>query len=116
MGRRFVPRPKCLVCSLACAQRGRLYCSRKCRGLADRGKARPDAVGNKWALKVDGETKWAHYKRMQTLCHPGPCVQCGAEKAVIHHKDHNPFNTTPGNLERLCRACHARHHREKRAA
>jgi len=29
---------------------------------------------------------------------------------VHHHRDENPLNNAPENIELLCRACHARHH------
>jgi len=115
MGRPMLPRPRCIVCGSTCRTRGRFFCSRACRGLANRGVARPDAIGNQWASKGNAATKWAHYKRMQKLCKPGPCVVCGDVGDVIHHKDHNPLNTVPENLERQCRACHAKHHNRKAA-
>lgn len=113
MGRPMLPRKACVVCGKPCHDLRTTHCSKSC---AFTGKQRPSLRDNKFAFKAAGETKWAHYKRMQALCPKGPCVECGAEKAVIHHKDHNPFNTVRENLERLCRACHARHHKQKRAA
>jgi hypothetical protein len=39
------------------------------------------------------------------------CNRCGTtDKLVRHHKDENPANNVPENIEILCRACHARHH------
>jgi hypothetical protein len=117
MGRPFLPRPKCAVCGEACNHLLAVYCSRKCRGIAERGKPRPDAIGNQWASRGENAGKWAHYKRMQKLCPPGPCVECGSrEQSIIHHVDHDPKNTVPDNLVRMCRPCHARHHHIERAA
>lgn len=112
MGRPFLPRPFCVWCAAVCKDRGRTYCSRKCQVKASIGSKRPDAVGNKWALR-ENPTKWAHYKRMQKMCAPGPCVKCGIPRnSVIHHKDHDHTNTVPENLERLCRKHHIEEHRE----
>jgi hypothetical protein len=113
MGRRFLQRPNCQRCGATCKRLDRVFCSRTC---AMTGVPKPANKGNTWALKATGETKWAHYKRMQKLCPKGPCIQCGADKTIIHHKDHNPFHTVSDNLERLCRPCHARHHALERAA
>jgi 5-methylcytosine-specific restriction endonuclease McrA len=113
MGRKFLPRPNCAVCGKPCKTRGRTYCSKSC---AFTGKPRPSARGNRWAYRGESAGKWAHYKRMQKLCPPGPCVECGStEQSVIHHRDHDHTNTVPENLVRMCRPCHARHH-HKRAA
>lgn len=116
MGRKFLPRPICQRCGATCKGLRSTYCSRICRGASDRGKPNPIAAGNQWAFRGDKATKWAHYKRMQKLCPPGPCVQCGGTKqTVIHHRDHNPLYTVAENLERMCRPCHARHHRKQAA-
>ena len=116
MGRPMLPRRACAQCGFVCTDRRSRYCSRACRGAADRGRAAPHAVGNKWNFKGDAAGTWAHYKRMQKLCPPGPCVKCGSvAQSVIHHKDHNPRNTVPDNLERRCRACHAAHHHTRNA-
>jgi len=111
MGRPFLPRPHCLYCGAVCKGRERTFCSHKCRGAYDAGKSRSDLIGNQHAFKEANATTWAQYKRMQRLCSPGPCSECGSIKdSVIHHKDHNPSNTTPENLVRMCRACHMKHH------
>jgi hypothetical protein len=38
------------------------------------------------------------------------CVRCPLPAAVHHHRDENPLNNAPENIELLCRACHASHH------
>lgn len=42
------------------------------------------------------------------------CARCGGEKTLqTHHKDRNPLNNSPENLEKLCQACHTEdHHRD----
>lgn len=117
MGRPMLPRPKCAVCGEICNFRNSIFCSQKCRGVAERGKEKPHALGNKWSFKGELAGKWAHYKRMQKLCPPGSCSVCGSPKlSIIHHIDHNPFNTVADNLIRMCRPCHAKHHYHTRAA
>jgi 5-methylcytosine-specific restriction endonuclease McrA len=44
----------------------------------------------------------------------GPCVSCGNPKSERHHKDENPANNAPDNIEVLCRKCHMRAHKELR--
>lgn len=36
----------------------------------------------------------------------GPCELCGAKGVDRHHKDGNPGNNVPENLQVLCRRCH----------
>jgi integrase/recombinase XerD len=41
----------------------------------------------------------------------GPCELCGGVARMVHHKDEDPFNNDPANLENLCHPCHGlRHH------
>lgn len=116
MGRPMLPRPICAVCGGVCKTRGRTFCSYECRAASERGKEKPHARGNKWAFRGASVSKWAQYKRMQKLCPPGPCVECGStEMSIIHHVDHDAMNTVPSNLIRMCRSCHARHHHTKAA-
>lgn len=50
--------------------------------------------------------------RARKLKAPGPCEECGNPKARdVHHKDKNPRNNSPDNLERLCSICHAGRHK-----
>jgi len=36
----------------------------------------------------------------------GPCERCGKNGVERHHKDANPLNNDPENIEILCRHCH----------
>lgn len=39
------------------------------------------------------------------------CEKCNSENhLLVHHKDENRQNNSPGNLETLCRACHQAEH------
>jgi hypothetical protein len=39
------------------------------------------------------------------------CEVCGGTQMLAaHHKDENPQNNHPGNIETLCVVCHAKHH------
>jgi 5-methylcytosine-specific restriction endonuclease McrA len=42
------------------------------------------------------------------------CEECGKthQLLIIHHKDFNPFNDDPDNLQLLCPKCHYKKHRE----
>lgn len=46
-------------------------------------------------------------RRYPTL---GPCERCGAEGENRHHRDRNPANTEPDNIEILCVRCHRKEH------
>ena len=42
------------------------------------------------------------------------CMRCGKiGRMDVHHKDENPLNNNPSNLETLCRSCHLLVHRHK---
>jgi len=42
------------------------------------------------------------------------CERCGrAGRLDVHHKDGDPTNNAPENLEVLCRGCHLKHHRSR---
>lgn len=45
-------------------------------------------------------------KRAQRLFKLGPCSKCGAEPSQRHHKDKDPLNNNPDNIEILCPKCH----------
>ena len=43
---------------------------------------------------------------------PGCCVEgCDEMETEVHHKDCNPFNNDPRNLERRCKKHHAEVHK-----
>lgn len=113
MGRPFLSRPLCPQCGNPCKRLDRTFCSNQCRAKHYSGKPRPDMIGNQHSFRGNEATTWAHYKRMQKLCPPAPCIYCGSlGNNIIHHIDHNPKNTVSDNLIRICRSCHINHHRK----
>ena len=43
-----------------------------------------------------------------------PCSICGkVGYTEVHHRDENPLNNSPENLQRLCKSCHAKQHRTR---
>ena len=52
-------------------------------------------------------------REARKLIPPGPCAECGVLKKRynVHHKDGDPMNNDPGNLERRCNRCHGLTHR-----
>ena len=56
----------------------------------------------------------AHW-RARKICPPGPCEMCGNPKAEVHHVNEDWQDNTPSNLQRLCRSCHMKVHRQKAA-
>jgi hypothetical protein len=52
-----------------------------------------------------------YYRARQLTADVRDCQRCDAAAQVTHHRDENPRNNTPTNLERLCRPCHVAHHR-----
>jgi hypothetical protein len=56
--------------------------------------------------KGDAATKKAGRLRARNLYKLGPCEHCGKPATDRHHKDDNPLNNHPDNVEILCRRCH----------
>ena len=60
------------------------------------------------------EVGWstAHYHARKVVP-AGCCNRCGKPDAKdVHHKDWNHLNNSPENLERICRSCHNREHKQ----
>lgn len=58
--------------------------------------------------KADADAISTGHKRAQKLFkNIGSCSKCGSTRWVErHHKDDNPLNNDPANIEILCRKCH----------
>ena len=51
-------------------------------------------------------------RQAQRMIKAHSCVKCGStEKLERHHKDRNPMNNAPGNVEVLCLPCHHADHK-----
>jgi hypothetical protein len=45
---------------------------------------------------------------------PGPCARCGKPDAIdVHHRNGDPQDNRLSNLERICRSCHNREHKQR---
>lgn len=58
--------------------------------------------------KRNPDARQRHWHRARRVTPPGPCVVCGRDGVDVNHKDRDPSNNDPSNLERLCRRCHRR--------
>ena len=80
----------------------RKFCNQRCMGLSFDQRHSPD-VG--WST--------AHYHARRAVP-KGPCSRCGKPNAKdVHHRDGNHRNNSPENLERICRSCHNRVHKQR---
>lgn len=85
----------------------RKYCNQVCMAKGFTGQERTPTEQADWST--------AH-ARARKICPKGPCVRCGKIKAGdVHHKDENWRNNSPENLERICRSCHNKIHRSRKA-
>lgn len=76
--------------------KNRRYCSLRCYGKAQ--------------TKAHVQKSSAH-RRAQRQIQKVSCNRCGAQKALhCHHKDRNPQNNAPVNIEVLCHRCHEQEH------
>ena len=80
--------------------RKRTYCNKECMKSAFR--------VNYLKPPKSPDASRCHSRRMVS---PGACERCGKPNAKdVHHRDHNPMNNSPENLERICRKCHMKAH------
>jgi predicted nucleic acid-binding Zn ribbon protein len=107
-------RPTCRICGNSC-RTGRFYCSRQCAGLAH--SERMTGTGNSRYRDGQGSKPYhMHFKskvRPSVLAYGATCQRCGGTPAhpLVHHKNGNPQDDTPSNLEVLCRPCHTALHK-----
>ena len=77
----------------------RTYCSRECC----------------WEAQIKTpQTKRAGRDQAQILFPNRQCERCGIQQPELHrhHRDQNPTNNQPTNIQILCRKCHVATHRE----
>ena len=80
------------------------YCSQKCYGEAN--AVRPPEIRAKETGRCQA--------RRQTIRQQ--CSECGRTVRLhVHHRDENPTNNVPENLQVLCHPCHAKKHRKPTA-
>ncbi len=73
----------------------RKYCDKICFGAA--------------SLKEDAQI--GSYRKRTKKDRKDACEQCSGKKFLgVHHKDRNPKNNDPANLETLCNSCHMKEH------
>ena len=81
------------------------FCGVICRNQWQRSSG--DRIGEKnpsW--KGTAATESAGRRRAQSWFSSKPCAVCGSGKSERHHKDRNPLNNLPDNIEFLCRKHH----------
>lgn len=84
----------------------RKFCDQGCMAAAF--DARPVKSYPSWST--------AHH-HARKACPPGPCARCGTPcRTDVHHRDDDWRNNAPANLERLCRSCHIKEHRDRTPA
>ena len=75
----------------------RRFCSLPCYG---------SSIAKTPQTKADAHTRARQVHRRVS------CNRCGEpERLQVHHRDRNPFNNAPVNLETLCLPCHRAEHR-----
>lgn len=81
----------------------RKFCDRKCMGEGYEGK-----------IKVLNER---NSRKQSAKKNTGVCNRCSRviadTRLYVHHRDENPLNNEPDNLETLCGKCHQTHHQGK---
>jgi len=74
----------------------RVYCDRTCM-----------AAGYEGTMKVPNEK---NSRRQSAKCREQKCNRCDRLSHHVHHRDRNPMNNDPSNLESLCASCHKLEH------
>ena len=81
----------------------------------------------KWlgSKRVEGDSNWGGDQILATSGRlrarryfklPSKCQRCPAKASDRHHRDGNPLNNDPSNIEFLCRSCHMREDGRSKAA
>ena len=52
----------------------------------------------------------AYYRKVGFAAHGGQCARCSVDATLVHHKNGNRSDSSPGNLEPLCKRCHQLEH------
>ncbi len=78
-------------------------------GLSTQGRGRPESINFKeqngmW--KGDGCISQSGRSRAERWYKIGKCDLCGRKAIDRHHKDGNPLNNNPENIQPVCRRCH----------
>lgn len=75
-------------------------------------RPRPAASTRPRASTTERGYGYAHQKQRARLIELYPvCQRCGNDwSRHLHHRDRNPFNRSPDNVEMICEACHEREH------
>ena len=80
----------------------RKFCDRHCMAAAFDQRHSPE---------VGSSTARYHARK---IVPNGCCNRCGKPNASdVHHRDGNHLNNSPENLERICRSCHVREHKQR---
>lgn len=84
------------------------YCDRMCMRKAFLNIGKDKGSGN-WS-STHGTARGIN----DLILHKTECEICGKQGNLdVHHKDENPNNNEPDNLQVLCRSCHMKIHRPK---
>ena len=80
----------------------RKFCNQRCMSRSFRGRWKEGVI--------PAEGRY----RARTLVGKEACERCGGVRSLdVHHRDQDPLNNDPANLEVLCRSCHVKAHRPK---
>lgn len=99
--------------------RGQRYCSEECcqkaqeinRKLKKQRRSRRSYQHENHVATSLMVSAYGLARKVAEAFHDKVCAECGSiEFLEVHHKDSNPFNNNPDNLEFLCKKCHAQKH------
>ena len=111
MGRKAKPEPEkfCKTCGTKMTRqrfngrledltvfKKRLYCNQDCMGADYEG-----------TIKVLNDK---NSRRQSAKMRKANCEICGKKAHHVHHRDENPQNNDPANLQSLCASCHKKEH------
>jgi len=92
-----------------------LYCGKSLNGLTDQKRRKYCDIEcySKYRLSAQCTNQSTGHYRARKIAHALTCERCGKSAKHVHHKDREPTNNKPENLESLCTKCHALEHKRK---
>lgn len=104
--KRWLVRCRCGAESVTCQSGLRRGLADRCQSCSQKGPHPWSRGENHYAWKGDAARSVTKRQRASNYNRQGECERCGKPGYDKHHRDGDPGNNDPRNVEWLCRRCH----------